>query len=253
MGEKSTSGARKIAALTEKGRGQSRPIAPPTAASSTVEDYVKCIYKKQLTSESALVSTGQIATALGVSPGSVTTMVKTLAASDLVTYAPYSGVRLTPEGTRLATHVLRRHRVVELFLVEVMGMCWSEVHKDAEILEHAVSDRLIERMDEMLGRPQVDPHGDPIPNAAGAIVETDDPTLLVCPAGAALRVTRVLDQSAGFLRLLETHSLVPGSLFTVESRDEAAETVAIRAQDGSLFSLGFGAAEKVLVRPEASR
>ena len=223
-------------------------MAPLTAPSSTVEDYVKRIYNAQLKSVDAPVSTGQIAAALGVAPGTATTMVKALAASDLVTYAPYTGVRLTPDGTRLATHVLRRHRVVELFLVEIMGIDWSEVHEDAEILEHAVSDRLIDRMDEMLGRPEVDPHGDPIPSAAGKIVETDDPTLLDCPERTALRVTRVLDQSSEFLRLLETHSLVPGSPVEVESRDEAAETVSIRAA-GRLFSLGFGPAARVLVRP----
>lgn len=224
-------------------------MAPLTGPSSTVEDYVKCIYSEQLKSTDAPVSTGQIAAALGVAPGTATTMVKTLAASDLVTYEPYSGVRLTPDGTRLATHVLRRHRVVELFLVEVMGIDWSEVHTDAEILEHAVSDRLIDRMDEMLGRPEVDPHGDPIPSAAGTIVETDDPTLLDCPERTLLRVTRVLDQSSEFLRLLETRSLVPGSPVEVESRDEAAETVSIRSPGGALFSLGFGPAAKVLVRP----
>lgn len=222
---------------------------PPTAPSSTVENYVKCIYNQQLKSTvEAPVSTGQIASALGVAPGTATTMVKTLAASDLVSYAPYTGVRLTQDGTRLATHVLRRHRVVELFLVEIMGIDWSEVHKDAEILEHAVSDRLINRMDEMLGRPAVDPHGDPIPSAAGKIVHTDDPTLLVCPEGTTLRVTRILDQSAQFLRLLETHSLVPGSLVEVSSRDAAAETVSIRVRGRALFNLGFGPATKVLVR-----
>ena len=224
---------------------------PLTTPSSTVEDYVKCIYNQQLKSPAeAPVSTGHIATALGVAPGTATTMIKTLAASELVNYEPYTGVRLTPDGTRLATHVLRRHRVVELFLVEVMGIDWSEVHKDAEILEHAVSDRLIERMDEMLGRPGVDPHGDPIPSAAGKIVHTDDPTLLDCPEGTTLRVTRILDQSSQFLRLLETHSLVPGSLVEVASRDEAAETVSIRAPGRPLFGLGFGPATKVLVRPQ---
>ena len=224
-------------------------MPPLTAPSSTVEDYVKCIYNEQLKSLAAPVSTGQIAAAMGVAPGTATAMVKTLAASDLITYEPYSGVRLTAEGTRLAIHVLRRHRVVELFLVEVMGMDWSDVHSDAEILEHAVSDRLIDRMDEMLGRPEVDPHGDPIPSPGGQIVEMDDPTLLACPERVPVRVTRVLDQSAEFLRLLETQSLVPRSLVEVLSRDRAAETVVVRTADGELFSLGFGPAAKVLVRP----
>lgn len=227
-----------------------KPRTPTTAVSSTVEDYVKCIYNQQLKDPDEPVSTGQIASAIGVAPGTATTMVKTLAASELVEYAPYTGVRLTPDGTRLATHVLRRHRVVELFLVEVMGIDWSEVHKDAEILEHAVSDRLIDRMDEMLGRPEVDPHGDPIPSAAGTIVHSNDPTLLGCPERTSLRVTRVLDQSAPFLRLLEARSLVPGSRVEVTCRDEAAETVAIQVRGHSPIKLGFGPAAKILVRPE---
>src|SRR5512147_2517801 len=132
---------------------------------STVEDYLKCILLEQELDPEALVSMGQVSAALKVAPGTVTAMMKTLADSGLVAYEPYSGVRLTPSGRQLAAHVLRRHRLIELFLVQVMGMDWSEVHGEAEHLEHAVSDRLIERMDEMLDRPAVDPHGDPIPDA----------------------------------------------------------------------------------------
>ena len=124
---------------------------------------------------------GQIAAALGVTPGTATTMVKALAESGLVQYEPYSGVRLTAAGERLAGLVLRRHRLVELFLVQVMGLRWDEVHEEAEKLEHVVSERLIERMDEMLGRPEVDPHGDPIPDADGAIRQRELQTLLDCP------------------------------------------------------------------------
>ena len=107
---------------------------------------------------------GQLAAALGIAPGTATTMVKALAESGLVVYEPYNGVRLTSAGEKLAARVLRRHRLIELFLVQVMGMKWDEVHDDAEQMEHVVSDRLIERIDEMLGRPEFDPHGDPIPD-----------------------------------------------------------------------------------------
>src|SRR5512147_709731 len=114
-------------------------------ASQTVENYLKTIYLAQSAQPSPdLVPMGQLATALGVAPGTATTMVKTLAESGLVRYEPYSGVRLTPAGERLAALVLRRHRLVELFLVQVMGMSWAEVHDEAEQLEHVVSDRLIE-------------------------------------------------------------------------------------------------------------
>src|ERR671924_1480419 len=138
--------------------------------SSTVENYLKAIYQGQsvLTDQQRLVPMGHVAAALGVTPGTATTMVKALAESGLAEYEPYSGVRLTAAGEKLAGLVLRRHRLVELFLVKVMGMSWAEVHEEAEQLEHVVSERLIERIDEMLGRPAADPHGDPIPDAEGA-------------------------------------------------------------------------------------
>ena len=139
--------------------------------SSTVENYLKAIYQGQsaLPRDQRLVPMGQVASALGVTPGTATTMVKALAESGLVDYEPYSGVRLSASGEKLAGLVLRRHRLVELFLVQVMGMSWAEVHDEAEQLEHVVSERLIERIDEMLGRPTHDPHGDPIPTPEGAI------------------------------------------------------------------------------------
>ncbi|MEZ5289367.1 MAG: metal-dependent transcriptional regulator, partial [Vicinamibacterales bacterium] len=131
--------------------------------SSTVENYLKAIFlgEAQLTEGQRLVPMGQLAAALGVAPGTATTMIKALSESGLVDYEPYNGVRLSPAGEKLAALVLRRHRLIELFLVRVMGLGWDEVHDEAEQLEHVVSDRLIERIDEMLGRPAVDPHGDP--------------------------------------------------------------------------------------------
>src|SRR5213076_863991 len=139
--------------------------------SSTVENYLKAIYQGQFALPEAerLVPMGSVASALGVTPGTATTMVKALNDSGLAEYEPYSGVRLTAAGERLAGLVLRRHRIVEAFLVQVMGMSWAEVHEEAEQLEHAVSERLIDRIDAMLGRPARDPHGDPIPNPDGAI------------------------------------------------------------------------------------
>ena len=111
---------------------------------------------------------GKLATAMGVVPGTATTMMEALADSGLVAYEPRGGVRLTRGGARvLALHVLRRHRLVELFLVQVLGMDWSEVHPEAEELEHAISDKVLERIDTLLGHPSVDPHGDPIPPPRG--------------------------------------------------------------------------------------
>lgn len=214
---------------------------------STVEDYLKCILLEQQRDPEALVSMRQIATALSVAPGTVTAMVKTLADSHLLTYEPYSGVRLTDSGRQLALHVLRRHRLIELFLVRVMGMNWSEVHDEAEELEHAVSDRLIERMDEMLGYPSADPHGDPIPDIHGVVEEVVLPSLLVCEVGVPLRLARVGDQSPEFLKLLEKRDLKPGSPIQVEGRDEAADAVEIRLDSGERITLGYRAASKLFV------
>lgn len=215
--------------------------------SSAIEDYLKCIYTEQQANGDSLVPTGQIASALQVAPGTATAMMKTLSESGLVSYEPYSGVRLTPAGSKLALHVLRRHRLVELFLVQVMKMDWSEVHEEAEVLEHAVSDRLIERMDEILGHPSVDPHGDPIPSAAGTVDEPDHPSLLKCPLHRPLAIARVTDQRAEFLQLLERHALMPGRIATVQSRDELTETVEIRPDGGSALQLGYHAAARILV------
>jgi DtxR family Mn-dependent transcriptional regulator len=216
--------------------------------SSTVENYLKAIYAaQQALAEDALVPMGQLAAALDVVPGTATTMVKALAESGLVRYEPYAGVRLTPAGDKLAALVLRRHRLIELFLVQVMGMSWTDVHDEAEHLEHAVSERLIQRMDEMLGFPSVDPHGDPIPNADGGVAEPVYISLLECPLGTSVRVARVADQDAGFLRFLEQSALVPGQAVTVVERDASADSVSIEAAGARKIVLGARAASKVLV------
>jgi DtxR family Mn-dependent transcriptional regulator len=219
-------------------------------ASQTVENYVKTIFLAQssVAPPDALVPVGQIASALGVVPGTATTMVKTLAEAGLVHYEPYAGIRLTPAGERLASLVLRRHRLVELFLVRVLGMSWAEVHDEAEHLEHAVSERLIDRIDAMLGRPQVDPHGDPIPTAEGRMPRPDHLDLLTAPVAVPLVVTRVIDQDPGFLRFVEQHQLMPGCTVTIDEREPSSDAVRLRSQSGELVSIGARAAAKVLAR-----
>ena len=200
--------------------------------SSTVEDYLKAILLLQEGDDDLLVSMGQIAAALSVAPGTVTSMVKTLAASGLVSYEPYSGVRLKAAGQQLATRILRRHRLIELFLVEVMAIDWSHVHSEAEQLEHVVSDMLVDRMDEMLGFPAADPHGDPIPTAEGKVAQTDYPSLVHCQLDAPLKVCRITDQNPDFLRLVDRHGLVPGCLLQVTRRDATADMVILQLSTG---------------------
>ncbi len=218
--------------------------------SQTVENYLKAIFQAQtaLPSADGLVPMGQLASALSVTPGTATTMVKALAESGLVRYEPYAGVRLSAAGERLAALVLRRHRLIELFLVKVMGMSWAEVHDEAEHLEHAVSDRLIERIDEMLGRPSVDPHGDPIPDSQGTVRQLDYDTLLTCPLHAPVTIKRVSDQDSDFLRFVERHDLKPGETVSVEERDDAADSVTLRGRDEREITIGARAASKVLVQ-----
>lgn len=217
--------------------------------SSTVENYLKAIYHgvTALTPPQRLLPMGQLATALSIAPGTATTMVKTLAESGLVIYEPYAGVALTPSGRKLAALVLRRHRLIELFLVQVMGMRWDEVHDEAELLEHVVSDRLVERIDEMLGRPAVDPHGDPIPDAEGVVHTPQLATLINCPLDVPVRVTRVVDQDKEFLRFIAENHLKPGQSITVEYRDDSADCVRLRGRDGQLITIGMRAASKLQV------
>ena len=217
--------------------------------SSTVENYLKAIFvgESQLPSGQRLVPMGQLASSMGVAPGTATTMVKALAESGLAEYEPYNGVRLTAAGARLAALVLRRHRLIELFLVQKLGMSWDEVHEEAELLEHVVSDRLIERIDEMLGRPEVDPHGDPIPTREGELVRRELDSLLTCPLHAPVTVTRVADQDAAFLRFIEGHSLKPGQSIEVEARDEVSDSVRLKLPNNQRLTIGMRAASKLLV------
>jgi DtxR family Mn-dependent transcriptional regulator len=218
--------------------------------SSAVENYLKAIYLGvgALTAPHRLLPMGQLAASLGVAPGTATTMVKALAEAGLVEYEPYAGVRLTPAGQKLAALVVRRHRVIEVFLVKVMGYRWDEVHEEAEQLEHVVSERLIDRMHEMLGRPEVDPHGDPIPDPEGIVKPQDAQSLLTCPLNTRVTVTRVIDQDKGFLRFIENHNLKPGESIEVEDRDAASDSVSVRGTNHQRITIGTRAASKLLVQ-----
>lgn len=217
--------------------------------SSTVENYLKAIFmgEAQLRDGQVLMPMGQLAAALGVAPGTATTMVKALAESGLAVYEPYVGVRLSPAGEKLAALVLRRHRLIELFLVQVMGLRWDEVHDDAEQLEHVVSDRLIERIDAMLGHPDADPHGDPIPTADGHVPRKDLVSLLNCGLGEPVTVTRVTDQDAAFLRFIADNHLKPGETIEVEARDDVSDSVRLKGRDNQRITIGMRAASKVMV------
>src|SRR6266550_6642211 len=155
---------------------------PPLTRS--VEDYLKAIY--HLSSQGGFAATSDIATMLQVSPPSVSGMVKRLSETGLIEHVPYRGVQLTAQGRRAALRMIRRHRVLEVYLTQQLGYDWGDVHDEAERLEHAVSDELIERMAGALGEPRYDPHGEPIPTAAGEIEEPELVTLAEAAVGAEL-------------------------------------------------------------------
>jgi DtxR family transcriptional regulator, Mn-dependent transcriptional regulator len=186
------------------------------ALTRSVEDYLKAIY--HLTRQGGFAATSDIAANLAVSPPSVSGMVKRLSESGLIEHVPYRGVQLTAQGRRAALKMIRRHRVLEVYLFKQLGYDWDHVHEEAERLEHAVSDELIERMARALGEPRYDPHGAPIPTAAGEIEETDLVSLADAPLGARLELRQVGTEDPARLRYLAEQGLVPGARLTVVER-----------------------------------
>lgn len=214
--------------------------------SLTVENYVKTIFQICFAQSGRPAATGQLSTALNVSPGTVTSMLKTLSESGLATYTPYEGVRLTAAGTALALRVVRRHRLIELFLANTLNLSWDEVHEEAEHMEHAVSDRLVDRIDVFLGYPQFDPHGDPIPRADGTLETPASRTLAQCQPGFCFRLARVVDQSPEFLRFLTDAGLPLGTRGEVLANRLDAEVMTIAA-NGQTTELAREAAQNILV------
>jgi DtxR family Mn-dependent transcriptional regulator len=212
----------------------------------TIENYVKTIYQICARRGGELATTGELATALQVSPGTVTSMLKTLSESELATYAPYEGVRLTDAGKALALRIIRRHRLIEVFLVRTLGLSWHEVHEEAEHLEHAVSDRLIDRIDAFLDHPKTDPHGDPIPTADGSVEDHHTHSLAELGEGAPFRLVRVLDQSPDFLRYLSEAGLILGAHGEVTAHRREAGVITVQLAEGQ-ETIGQEAAEKLLV------
>ncbi|MEZ4769969.1 MAG: metal-dependent transcriptional regulator [Caldilineales bacterium] len=178
------------------------------------QDYLKTIYLLQSRGQTA--NNSAIAQALGVSPASATNMVKRLAEAGLIAYAPYQGVDLTPEGLRIALKVVRRHRLVELLLHEILEMPWDLVHSEAERIEHAVSEEVEDAIARKLGNPSVDPHGDPIPSKDGTLaVRAAERPLSELLTGETASVARVLSQDGDRLRYLGSMGLYPGTQVTV--------------------------------------
>ncbi len=216
-------------------------------ATIAVENYLK--HMLLLSEGDDLVSMGELAAALAVVPGTATTMVKALATEGLVSHRPRYGVRLTAEGRRVALGVLRRHRLIETFLVDVLKMDWTEVHAEAELLEHAISDAVLDRLDALLGHPDTDPHGDPIPTRHGKLDSQVYATLATCAVDKPLRIVRVTEQSGEFLQFAEQHGLRPGAKARVAERNLAAGLLTLKMDRARTVALSLAAAGHILVAP----
>lgn len=206
-------------------------------ASPAVDDYLKTIYH-HTEWQSEHITPSQLAVELGLAPSSVTEMVQKLAAQGLVTHRPYGPVSLTADGTLRAAAVIRRHRLIETWLVQEFGYAWDEVHDEAEVLEHTVSDRLLDGIDARLGRPAFDPHGDAIPDASGAARREPFIALGAAEPGHRGRVLRVSDRDPALLRVLDDAGVRPGTVVQVQD----ASTLVL---DGTPLALPEGAAEAV--------
>ncbi len=213
--------------------------------SSTVENYLKAILHLQGEGKGT-TTVGEIARELEVTPGTVTTMMRQLSERGLVDYEPRRGLSLKPRGMTEAMKVVRRHRLIELFLVKVMGLDWSEVHEEAEILEHAISDRLLDRIDEMLGQPTHDPHGDPIPDRLGMVAKDRAVPLLEVDAGR-YRVVRVSDGDSALLGWLNEKGFRIGEEIELSHPDRVAGVLELSRSGGGRLQLGAEAAGQVFV------
>ena len=228
--------------------GGSDPAADDGGAgepSGAAEDYLKAIYKLQPPS-GGTVSTSSLADELGRSAAAVTNMVKSLAEKGHAEHVPYHGVRLTRRGEQAALRIIRRHRVIELYLIEKLGYRWDNVHEEAERMEHAASDELVDRMAAALGDPDFDPHGSPIPTSEGEVEDREGVALSDLGSGVRVVVREVADDDSERLRYLASMGLFPGTEVTVESEAPLDGPITVRV-DGESHVLDQKLAESIVV------
>ena len=235
---------------TKQGRGAASPRKKKDPLTQPVEDYLKAIYA--IGKGTGPAATNEIAQRLALAPASVSGMVRRLAEQGLLAYERYHGVKLTETGRRAALRTLRRHRVIEAYLSRALGFPWDRVHDEAERLEHAVSDELVDRMAATIGEPMVDPHGAPIPTRDGAVDETEHTSLADLAVGASGVVARVTDEDPEMLRYLGELSIRPGKRITVKARAPFDGPITLLVGKEEL-SIGPALAMHVLVAPVRDR
>jgi DtxR family Mn-dependent transcriptional regulator len=219
-------------------------------ATEAVEDYAKAIYALERRDDGGPVGTSALAERLEVAPSTVTAMLKRLDAMGLVSYEPYRGVTLTPEGERVALEVIRHHRLIEAFLADSLGMPWDLVHDEAEVLEHYISEDLEQRIAEKLGDPTLDPHGDPIPSAKLAMSDDRTVPLASLKPGESAVFARVSDSEPAMLRFLDEHGIRPGAKFAVVAVEPFGGPLVVETA-GARHSLGPQLGRKMRVTREA--
>jgi DtxR family Mn-dependent transcriptional regulator len=216
--------------------------------SEAVEDYAKAIYALAARTADP-VSTTALAARVGVSPGSVTAMLKRMGEMKLVRHEPYHGVSLTPAGEKVALEVIRHHRLIESYLSEALGMPWDRVHDEAEVLEHYISEELESRISDALGDPSHDPHGDPIPSAELDLADDDTVSLADLRPGRSATFTRVSDSDPAMLRYLAERAIRPGARLRVTGEQPFGGPLMVEV-DGREHALGGELAHKMRVEPE---
>ncbi len=197
--------------------------------SPAVEDYLKTIYK--LDSDKKGVSTKQLAAAMEISAASATNMIKRLAEKGFVEYESYKGARLTPAGEKISLEIIRHHRLLELYLLEIMGYSWDEVHEEAEKLEHHISEQFEDKIAELLNDPTHDPHGDPIPTKEGTLPELEGIPLVKAQEGEKKIISRIMDQDPDHLRYLEKKGLIPGACLTIIEKEPFNGPLTLQAEE----------------------
>ncbi len=222
-------------------------IMPRPSVTRMVEDYVTLIWKAYEW-PGGRPATTEMAEQLGVTASTVSANLKKLARDGYIDYEPYGQIVLTDVGRQIAVEIVRRHRIVESYLVEALGLTWDQVHDEADRLEHAVSDLVLERMNAALGSPQRDPHGDPIPDADGHTADFPSRRLQETAPGVEVEVVRVSDRSPELLRYLTDRGIVIGTKLQVRSISSAASAIAVRVGDENI-ELALDAADAIRVGP----
>ncbi|MDO4241986.1 MAG: metal-dependent transcriptional regulator [Microbacteriaceae bacterium] len=214
--------------------------------STSAQNYLKTIWAMQEWDQDRALQPSALANYVGVRPSTVTDAIKKLADLGLVDHSPYSDITLTATGRKHALEMVRRHRLIETYLVQELGYSWDEVHDEAEVLEHAVSDKIIERIDAKLGFPTKDPHGDPIPNAAGEIVIPDASPMTGADVSRDVVVERISDDDPKLLQYLAQHGVEVGSRLRFEQDSPFSETLTAATATGTI-TLGAAALSQIWI------